>query len=156
MADAAPDYAALFGRQMQVQGIRIFGRLARTVARQPNDRNDRELALDLRQAALVRNEERGRPIDRLYQQLLVDRFALRIQRTGADALGGGQLVLLDQRAHPLPDRNAAVRQQRLGQRKAAFARRIPRVREQLPGIAREHLDLRGVGITVLRQSAVAA
>ena len=47
VADAAPDDAALLRSQVQVQRVRVFGRVARTVARQPHDRDDREFALNL-------------------------------------------------------------------------------------------------------------
>ena len=127
---------------MQVERHGVLGRIARAVARQPHDRHDRELTLDLRQPAFVRNQEGRRPIDRLRQQLGVDRFAVRIERAGSEALGGRELVLLSQRADALPDRNATVGQQRLGQGEATIAGRVARVREQLTRFAHRDIGLR--------------
>ena len=80
----------------------MLGRLARAVAGEAHDRHDGEFALDLRQAALVRDQEGGRAIDGLGQQFLVDRLALCIERARPDALGGRKLILLDQCTDALP------------------------------------------------------
>ena len=133
--DPAPHDAALLRRQQQVQRVRVFGGVLRVVASQAHDRHGGEFALHLCQPALVRREPRRGAVDRLRQHLLVDRLAVGVERARADPLGRRELVLFDQGPHPFPGGDAAVCEQRFGERQAAFARRVTRVGEQLPRFA---------------------
>ena len=124
VADTAPDDAALLGRQQQVQRARVFGGVLRVVAREPDDCHHRQLTLHFGQSPLVRCQERPGPIDRLRQQFLIDRPPARIECARADALGDIELILLDQRPHAIPHRDAVVGQQCLSQRDASFTGRV--------------------------------
>ena len=122
VSDPAPHDASLLGREQQVQRVRVLGRVLRVVARKADDGHGREFTLHLGQPALVRGEPHRRAVDRLGEHLLVDGLAVGVERARADPLGCRELVLLDQGANPLPRGNASVGEQRLGERKAAFAR----------------------------------
>ena len=156
VADASPDDAALLGRQQQVQRARVFGGVLRVVAREPHDGHHRQLTLHFGQPPLVRCQESRGPIDRLRQQFLIDRPPARIECARADALGDIELILLDQRAHAFPHRDAVIGQQRLSQRDASFTGRVGRVGEQLPRFTRNSVGLLGGGAPVLRQRRIAA
>ena len=133
----------------------VLGRVLRVVARQADDRDRRQFALDLRQTALVRREPGRWPIDGLREQLLVDRLAVGIERAHSDAFRGGELILFDQRTDALPGGNAAVGKQRFGQREAAFAGGVARIGEELARFACKELRLLVDSAAVARQCDVA-